>query len=85
MLLLFMNLLTGNYRFMKWKSLVSMETQLCHMMFSWKLSGERVCDVLLEWTLERAHYVCKGYKYNPTEGKRMILHWFTLQCFAGLH
>ena len=85
MLLLFMNLLTGNYRFMKWKSLVSVETQLCHVMVFWKLSGERVYDVLLEWTVERARDIWKGYKYNPTESERMLLHWFTLQYFAGLH
>ena len=29
-------------RHVKWKFLVSLDTQLCHMMFFWKLSYERM-------------------------------------------
>jgi hypothetical protein len=36
------------------------------LVFFWKLPGERACDVLLEWMLERTCDVWKGYKYNPT-------------------
>lgn len=45
---------------MKWKFLVSLEIQLCHMIFLWKLSCERTCDVLLEQTLERECDVWKS-------------------------
>ena len=31
-----------------------------HVVFFWKLSGERACDVLLEQMLERACDVWKG-------------------------
>jgi hypothetical protein len=33
---------------------------------SFHLSGERIYDVLLEWTLGRTHDVWKEYKYKPT-------------------
>ena len=39
------------------------------VMFFWKLSGERACDVLLEWMLEQTHYVQKQYKENPTDSE----------------
>lgn len=32
------------------------------MVFFWKLPGEKPCEILLEWTLERTHGVWKGYK-----------------------
>lgn len=48
--------------FMKWKFLVFLEIQLCHMMFLWKLSCERACDVLLKHTLERECDVWKECK-----------------------
>jgi hypothetical protein len=38
-----------------------------HVVFFWKLPGERACDVLLEWMLERTCDVRKGYKYNPRD------------------
>lgn len=38
-----------------------------HVMFLWKLPGERACDVLLEWMLERTCDVWKWDKYNPTD------------------
>jgi hypothetical protein len=41
--------------------------EIRHAVFFWKLPGERACDVLLEWTLERTRDVCKGYKCNPTD------------------
>jgi hypothetical protein len=34
-----------------------------HMVLFWKQPGKIVCDVSLEWTLERTHDVWKGYKY----------------------
>lgn len=33
---------------LKWKLLVSLTTQLCHVMFYWTLSCERSCDALLK-------------------------------------
>jgi hypothetical protein len=44
-----------------------------HVVFSWKLSGERSCDVLLAWMLERTRDVWKESKYieyNPTDSGR---------------
>lgn len=39
-------------------------------VFFWKLSGERACDVLLEWMLEKTCDVCKEYNmYHPTESR----------------
>jgi hypothetical protein len=37
------------------------------VVFSWKLPGNRACDVMLQWMLERTRGVWKGYKYNPTK------------------
>lgn len=54
-------------------------------MFSWKLLGEVICDVLLVWMLERAHDVWKKYKYNPTESRQCTFIGFALQLFDGLH
>ena len=51
-----------------------------HVVLSWRQSGKRPCDVLLEQMLERTHDVWKGYKYNPT-----VWHWFALPFFAGQH
>jgi hypothetical protein len=36
-----------------------------HVVFFWKLPGERESNVLLERTLERIGDVQKGYKCNP--------------------
>jgi hypothetical protein len=36
------------------------------VVFFCKLSGERVCGVLMEWKLERICDVWKVYEYNPT-------------------
>jgi hypothetical protein len=82
----------------EWKSaasgevefLVSLETQLCHMMFFLdtgemfllKQKHERACDALLEWMLERAHCVCKECKRNPINSER--LYCDAVQSFAGL-
>ena len=33
---------------LKWNLVVSLKTQLCHMMVFWKLPSERVCEVLLK-------------------------------------
>jgi hypothetical protein len=67
---------------MKWKFLVSLETQLGHVVFFclmmffsenryvaffWKLCCERACGVWLEQMFERAHGVWKGYKFNPID------------------
>jgi hypothetical protein len=35
-----------------------------HMVFSWKLLGERVCEVLLKQALKRTCDVLKAYKYT---------------------
>lgn len=53
-----------------------------HAVFSW-LSCEQAYNVLLEEMLERVPDVKKGYKYNPTESERTLLHWFALQHLAG--
>lgn len=58
----------------KWKFLVSLETQLCHVTFFWKL----------EQMLERVHDVWKEHKWSPTNSERISLHWYTVQCFADL-
>ena len=52
-----------------------------HMVFSWMLSGERACDVLLECTLERTCDVWKEYKYSPIDGMT-LWHWFVLLVFV---
>ena len=38
-----------------------------HTVFFLKLSGERACNSLLEWMLERTCDVWKEYKYNPSD------------------
>lgn len=45
---------------------------------------EDIYDIFLEWTIETMCDVLKEYKYNHTDCERMILHWFTLQCFTDL-
>ena len=37
-----------------------------HVVFFWKQTGKRACDVLLERTVERMRDVWRGNKYNPT-------------------
>ena len=53
-----------------------------HMVFFWKLPGERAFDVLLEWILERTHYAWEEYKYNQTVDSALIcnatLYWSSL-------
>lgn len=55
--------------------------------WSWKLFCDGVCNVSLEWTLERACDVEKEYKHNPTESahSRTGLPYNTLLVFANLH
>jgi hypothetical protein len=65
----------------KWEFLTSLEIQLCHVVFFWKLSGERTCDAWLEQTLERTCDVWKENKYNPTDNGFTL----ALVCLACLH
>ena len=51
-----------------------METQLCHVMFFWKLSCERACDVLLECMLERVCDGWKEYRWNPINSERPLMY-----------
>jgi hypothetical protein len=37
------------------------------MVFFWKLTGKRACDILLDQTLERTCDVWEGYQFNLTE------------------
>ena len=41
-----------------------------HMVFIWRMSDERLYDVLLEWMLEKTCDVWKEYKYNPIESRQ---------------
>lgn len=42
-------------------------------------------DVVLKQTLERTQRnVWKEFKYNPTDKRTMLLHWFALQFFDGI-
>jgi hypothetical protein len=38
-----------------------------HVVFSWKLPGKRICDVLLEQMRESAHDVWKGQPNNEPQ------------------
>ena len=54
-----------------------------HMVFLAKLSGERACDFLLKWMLERTCNVWKEYKCNPADsGQCSGWHWFSLLVFT---
>ena len=82
---------------LKWKFQVSLETQLCHVMFFWKLSYERMfCwsrhvrgeDVWLRPMLERTCDVWKEYKYTWIDsewGSCIGLPCNTLLVFTDLH
>lgn len=51
-----------------------------HTVLFWKLTGKRVCDILLEWKLKRTCDVWRECKYNLTpDSGQMLLHWFALQ------
>jgi hypothetical protein len=38
-----------------------------HVVFFWKLPGEKACDVFLELTGERTQAVSNQYQYPPTD------------------
>lgn len=78
---------------LKWEVLVSLETQLCHLMVFQKLSGEDVLlkqtyekafDVLLKQMLERVCDIWKEYKWNPVNSEKSLLHCDTMQYITGL-
>jgi len=58
--------------------LVSLETQLCPVMFFWKLSYERT------FCWERHSRFGKSKKVEPNRQWTKLLHWYALQRFAGL-
>ena len=67
----------------KWKFLVSLETQWCHVIFFF-LEAVLWEDVLLKQTLGRACGVWKEYTRNPINSERTLLRCDTVQHFAGL-
>lgn len=51
---------------LKWRFLVSLTTQLCHVIFFWKLSCERSCDALMKAeTWEGAWFLEKNINRTP--------------------
>ena len=59
----------------KWTFLVSLETQLCHVMFFWKLGQ----------TLEGICEVWKEYKWNPTDSDdALALVYLAMLCWSLL-
>ena len=69
-----------------WEDVLLRTDTWSHMVFFWKLSGKRACDVLLEKMLKRICFVWKVYKYNPVDrGSRcMALAYLATLCWSLL-
>ena len=65
-------------RLVKWKFMVSLGTQLCHVMFCW--SRHRREDVLLKQTHESCGEIRKNINMTTQTVWWKLLHWFTLHC-----
>ena len=55
--------------------------EIRHLVYFWKLSGERVCGVLLKQTLESMLMFGKSISI-PNRQLTMLWHWFVLQVFT---
>jgi hypothetical protein len=51
-----------------------------HLVFFWKSPGERACDVLLEWTLER----CMMFEKSLSVAQQTVHNALVLVCLATL-
>jgi hypothetical protein len=79
---------------MKEKFLVSLKAQLCHVMFSWTLSYERMfCQsshlrghMMLCWSRPLSGCVMfrKNINISPADSERTLLHCYAMQPLAGL-